>query len=49
MVKMYYFMIKAGTVTNINQISERYREKVAKYIADYGYAVADDGTISKNA
>ena len=47
MVKMYYFMIKAGTVTNINQISERYREKVAEYIADYGYVVAEDGTISK--
>lgn len=47
MVKMYYFMIKAGTVTNINQISERYREKVTDYIADYGYVVEEDGTIIK--
>lgn len=47
MLKMYYFMIKAGSVTNINQISERYRNKVTEYIAKYGYTVAEDGAISE--
>ena len=47
MVKMYYFMIKAGSVTNINQISERYRNKVTEYITEYGYIVAENGAISK--
>lgn len=48
MVRMYYFMIKSGTVTNINQIAKSYRERVAVYIANYGYAVAEDGTITKS-
>lgn len=47
MVRMYYYMIKAKTVTNINQISERYIDSVTEYIADYGYTVDEDGTISK--
>lgn len=47
MVKMYYYMIKAGTLTNISKVSKRYREQVIEYIADYGYVVAEDGTISK--
>lgn len=45
---MYYFMIKAGTIKNINEIAPSYRERVTEYIADYGYTVAEDGTISKN-
>lgn len=48
MVKMYYFMIKAGSITNINQMPASYREKVTAYIADYGYTVEEDGTIVKN-
>lgn len=47
MVEMYYYMIKGGTVTNINQMAKRYRDKVTEYIATYGYTVAEDGTISK--
>lgn len=47
MLRMYYFMIKAGTVKNINEIAPSYREKVAAYIADYGYEVSEDGTILK--
>lgn len=47
MIKMYYYMIKAGRVTNINQIAKTYRESVTEYIKDYGYVVAEDGIISK--
>lgn len=47
MLRMYYYMIKYNTVTNINQISASYREKVTEYIVDYGYTVDEDGTITK--
>lgn len=47
MVKMYYYLIKAGRITNIEAVSPRYRESVTAYIADYGYTVAEDGTITK--
>ena len=47
MVKVYYHLIKAGSITNINELPARYRQSVTEYIADYGYTVAEDGTISK--
>lgn len=47
MVKVYYYLIEAGTITNISKVSERYREAVTEYIADYGYVVEEDGTITK--
>lgn len=47
MLKMYYYMVKYGTVTNINQIAKSWRTKVTEYIAQYGYSVEEDGTIVK--
>lgn len=47
MVKVYYYLIKAKSIKNINEIPEEYKEKVTEYIADYGYVVAEDGAISK--
>ena len=48
MIKMYYYLIKAGKITNISEVAPSYCDKVAEYIADYGYTVAEDGTIIKN-
>ena len=48
MVKMYYYLIKAKKITNIDGVAPSYRQAVKEYIADYGYLVADDGTITKN-
>lgn len=36
-------MIKAGTLTNISQVSKRYREDIVPYMAQYGYAVDEKG------
>ncbi len=47
MVKVYYYLIKAGSIKNINELPKKYREPVTEYIADYGYVVAEDGTITK--
>ena len=47
MVKIYYYLIKAGTIKNISGVQKSYREAVTEYIADYGYEVLEDGTIVK--
>lgn len=47
MVKVYYYLIKAGEIQNIDKISPRYQKQVIAYIADYGYEVLEDGTIVK--
>ena len=48
MVKVYYYLIKYKSIKNINEVPEDDREQVIAYIADYGYSVAEDGTIIKN-
>lgn len=47
MVKVYYYLIKAKNIKNITEVPETYRDDVAEYIADHGYVVAEDGTITK--
>lgn len=47
MVRMYYYLIKAKIITNIEGVAPSYRQAVTEYIANYGYVVAEDGTITK--